>query len=336
MKHPKISIVIPTRNSRQFLDDCLGSIYKQDYPKEKIEVFVVDGGSTDNTVEIAKKYKVNILDNPEKLAEPAKVIGYKHSTGDLYFYLDSDAELVSKTWLKDMVFPLNDDKELVGSFTRYVSKKGQSAYNRYLDFNPLELWSMLSFLLPSIRDVTIEKKDKYDVVRINPDNAPPLGICLYRKKILDKVIRDPDKYNYVDIAIPLQLAEIGYDKLAYVERAGIYHARSGIGGRGFKREFHRQRRDVTVTYLPVIGKRKFNYIDYKNPLDILKVFGWVVYVNLIIPSLLVGIYKCIKHKDIAGMYELPVNLLLTNYIIYLFLSDPKGRRLIRNVVLGKA
>lgn len=325
--YPKISIIIPTYNSEDYIKACLDSIYKQNYPKSKLEVLVVDGGSTDKTREIAKKYPVKLLNNPKKLAEPAKTLGFKKATGDYFFYLDSDAELVSKNWFKNILKPFLEDEEIAGSFTRYLPRKTQSAFNRYVSYNPLQLWSMLSFLLPSISSITISKKKDYDVVKINPDKSPPVGICLYRKKYLDKVIKNPDTFNYVDIAIPLQLAELGHDKFAYVKQAGLYHRRTNL-----KHELKRQKRDVTVTYLPVIGERKFNYIDFNNPFDLFKVIFWVIYVNIIIPSLLVGIYKTIKYKDWAGMYELPTNFLLTNYIIYLFLSDQNGKKLLLKIL----
>lgn len=47
-----ISIIIPTLNSAKTLKDCLASIAMQDYPKDKIEIIIADGGSTDGTLEI--------------------------------------------------------------------------------------------------------------------------------------------------------------------------------------------------------------------------------------------------------------------------------------------
>lgn len=336
--YPKISIIIPTRgikndpffDSEKHVKACLDSVFKQDYPKNKIEVFIVDGGSTDRTLEIARKYPVKILHNKKKLAEPAKTLGFKHSTGSFFFYLDSDAALVSSRWFKKIIKPLLKEPQLAGSFTRYLPNKKQKPLNRYLSFNPLQLWSMLAFFLPSIEKATIRKERGYDVIKVALDKSPPTGICLYRKKFLDKLIKNPDTFNYVDVAIPLQLAELGHNKLAYVEDAGLYHRRSS-----FKREVQRQKRDVTVTYLPVVGKRKFDYIDFNNPIDVLKIIAWVLWVNLLIPSLVVGIYKTIKYKDFAGMYELPTNFILTNYIIYLFLTDKNGRKLIKRIITHK-
>ena len=52
---PTISIVIPAYNEEHFIEDCLNSVYQQDYPKELLEVIVVDGNSHDRTAEIIRE-----------------------------------------------------------------------------------------------------------------------------------------------------------------------------------------------------------------------------------------------------------------------------------------
>ncbi len=330
---PKVSIVIPVHFGAEYIGVCLEAIFKQNYPKDKIEVIVVISKTTiDDTEKIAGRYPVKIVINPKILAEPGKTLGYKYCTGDLYLYLDSDAELVSENWLKNLTKPFINDETIVGATTRYMPDPKQNAFNRFMSRSPLQLPPMLEFLLPSFSNITIEKRKGYDLIKVDPKRCPPIGMCIFRKKILDKVISDPDNFNYVDIAIPIQLAELGYDKMAYVEKdAGFYHRRNSL-----MRELRRTRRDVAVTYLPVVGERKFHYVDFNNPIDLFKIIYWVVYVNLIIPSLLVGIYKTIKYKDWAGMFELPLNFLLTNYVIYLFLTEKNGRKLLKNVFTGKS
>ena len=56
-----ISIIIPTKNNGDILEKCLASIKNLDYPKEELEVIIVDGHSTDETVKIAKKYSCKIV-----------------------------------------------------------------------------------------------------------------------------------------------------------------------------------------------------------------------------------------------------------------------------------
>jgi glycosyltransferase involved in cell wall biosynthesis len=66
MKKPFVSFIIPTYNSEKYLPLCLESIKKQDYPQDRYETFVIDGGSTDGTLSIAKKYKVKICKSPKR------------------------------------------------------------------------------------------------------------------------------------------------------------------------------------------------------------------------------------------------------------------------------
>jgi glycosyltransferase involved in cell wall biosynthesis len=57
----KISIIIPIYNEEKYIAKCLDSIIESDFDKDKIEVLLVDGGSTDKTVEIIKSIKKSIL-----------------------------------------------------------------------------------------------------------------------------------------------------------------------------------------------------------------------------------------------------------------------------------
>jgi len=325
------SVGILTLNSETTIKAVLESV------RNFAEIIICDGGSTDETLSLARAYGAKVIVQAPEFKEGNKIIdfsGVRDQTlavarNPWFFYLDSDAELVSKQWLKKLTQPFMDDSDIAGSFTRYYPNKRQTAFNRYVSFDPLQLWPMLSFLLPSIEGVIVKKGKTFDSVKINPKRTIPVGMCLYRKRYLNKVITNPDTFNYVDIAIPLQLAELGFDKFAYVVDAGMYHRRSNLW-----REVKRQKRDVTVTYLPVFGQRKFNYIDFNKKGDLLKIVLWVLWANLLIPGLVVGLYKTIKYRDWAGMYELPTNFILTNYIIYLFVSDRKGKELLKKMIFS--
>ena len=73
MKYPTISIVIPTYNEEINIERCLSSIIRQNYPSQKIELIVVDDDSTDNTINIAKKFGAKILHNGKKNIEIGKI-----------------------------------------------------------------------------------------------------------------------------------------------------------------------------------------------------------------------------------------------------------------------
>src|SRR3989344_4169516 len=100
---PLISIIIATFNSERTLSMTLESIKKQDYPQKKIDVLVIDGGSTDKTLVLAKKNKCKIIPNPLKEPIPAKHIGYLRSRGKYAMYLDSDEVLESASSLTKKV-----------------------------------------------------------------------------------------------------------------------------------------------------------------------------------------------------------------------------------------
>lgn len=94
-KNPKISIIIPTFNSAQYIDSCLSSIKNQSY--RNVEVIVVDQQSCDDTVKIAKRYNAKIISVPRPAfySPPSKSrnIGAKAAKGEIFYHLDSDMEV---------------------------------------------------------------------------------------------------------------------------------------------------------------------------------------------------------------------------------------------------
>ncbi len=93
------SIIMPTYNSENTIEMALTSIRDQNMPDESIEILVVDGGSTDNTIEIAQKYNAIILPNPKRFPEYAKRIGLDNARGRWVVFQDSDEVLTSNEQL---------------------------------------------------------------------------------------------------------------------------------------------------------------------------------------------------------------------------------------------
>ncbi len=84
----KVSIVVACRNEEAFIGDCLDSILANDYPKDLLEVLVVDGVSDDGTRVIVESYSerfpfVRLVDNPRRLASTAFNLGIQHAFGDV-------------------------------------------------------------------------------------------------------------------------------------------------------------------------------------------------------------------------------------------------------------
>lgn len=90
----KISIIIPAFNSGAVLNSAIESILRQDY--ENIELIIIDGGSTDETIELIKKYNSQIkywISEPDKGIYDAMNKGIAAATGTWLLFLGADDEL---------------------------------------------------------------------------------------------------------------------------------------------------------------------------------------------------------------------------------------------------
>ena len=91
---PKVSIVIPCRNEEKFIGKCLDSILANDYPKDRLEILVVDGMSEDGTRTTVQSYAHNyafmrLLDNPKKIPPAALNIGIANAKGEIIMRMDA-------------------------------------------------------------------------------------------------------------------------------------------------------------------------------------------------------------------------------------------------------
>jgi glycosyltransferase involved in cell wall biosynthesis len=88
---PKISIVMPSLNQVQYVEEAILSVVRQDYPR--LEFLVIDGGSTDGTLEIIENYKDRIdcsVSEPDRCQNHAVNKGLLRATGDYIGWLNSD------------------------------------------------------------------------------------------------------------------------------------------------------------------------------------------------------------------------------------------------------
>jgi glycosyltransferase involved in cell wall biosynthesis len=110
-----LSVVIPTLNSASTISLTLFSIFSNKFPRELFEVLVVDNGSSDKTVEIAKKYPVKIFHCPKRGIGPPRNLGIKMAEGNIVCFTDSDC-VVENDWLKKILdfFDKNPEADGVG------------------------------------------------------------------------------------------------------------------------------------------------------------------------------------------------------------------------------
>ena len=91
MNNPKITIVTPSYNQQEFIEETILSVINQDY--KNIEFIVIDGGSTDGSIDIIKKYDKNLsfwVSKKDDGQSDAIHKGFKMATGDIICWLNSD------------------------------------------------------------------------------------------------------------------------------------------------------------------------------------------------------------------------------------------------------
>ena len=108
MENIKFSFIIPTYNCTDFIENCLSSIFLQTY--KNYEIIVVDDCSTDNTVDILKKYdNIKILSTSKNSRQgAARNIGLDNCTGDYILFVDSDDSLYDNYVLEKIANKLNN------------------------------------------------------------------------------------------------------------------------------------------------------------------------------------------------------------------------------------
>jgi glycosyltransferase involved in cell wall biosynthesis len=98
---PKISIVTPSFNQGDFIEETILSVLNQNYPN--LEYIIIDGGSTDQTVEIIKKYESKLtywVSEPDNGQGNAINKGFRKATGDLFGWINSDDYYTPNSFLK--------------------------------------------------------------------------------------------------------------------------------------------------------------------------------------------------------------------------------------------
>jgi glycosyltransferase involved in cell wall biosynthesis len=108
-----LSVVIPTLNSASTISLTLSSIFSNKFQREMFEVLVVDNGSSDKTVEIAKKYPVKVLHCPKRGIGPPRNFGARMAEGEIVCFTDSDC-VVGKDWLKRIFKFFDENPEADG------------------------------------------------------------------------------------------------------------------------------------------------------------------------------------------------------------------------------
>jgi cellulose synthase/poly-beta-1,6-N-acetylglucosamine synthase-like glycosyltransferase len=207
-----VSIIVPTLNSGSTIDECLRSVLELDYPKDLLEVIVIDGGSTDDTMEVAKGHPVKVvysqLNPPEAYNMVMKDIQFP-----IIGLIDSDAK-VEKQWLKKLVKLLDDPKVAGASGT-------------------VDTWNK-DKLVPRV--IGYELISRYRRLPNTVERVATMNLLL-KKKIVEEIGGfDEALPTQYDTDIGARLAQEGYT-IAFDAEAMCYHFHRPTLGTFFKQQY---------------------------------------------------------------------------------------------------
>ena len=183
MKNPKVSVIIPVFNKEKFLGRCLRSILSQSMSFKDYEIIAVDDGSIDNSNEILKRYKneIILINHNLNLGLPAALnTGIRAAKGQFIIRLDAD-DYVHEDYLKimDLTLRMNNNIDAVACDYLLVNEKQDQVSNiNCLDY-PIGCAIMYriehlielglydeNFLVHEDKDLKLRFEKKYSLTRV--------------------------------------------------------------------------------------------------------------------------------------------------------------------------
>jgi len=195
---PKVSIIIATLNNEKTIGECLKSIFELNYPKELLEVIVVDGDSNDATVKIAKNYSAKII---IKQANAPSAYNYamNYVEGEILGTIDADAK-VEKEWLNKLIVHLKDPKVAGVSGT-------------------IETWNNES-MLP--RCIGYDLKYRYNRIKNEANRVATMNLLLKKNIVQEVGGFDENLATQYDTDLGVRITSKGY-KIILEPQAKCYH-----------------------------------------------------------------------------------------------------------------
>jgi glycosyltransferase involved in cell wall biosynthesis len=207
---PTISIVVPTLNNEATIRKCLDSIARVDYPKRNIDVILLDCGSTDQTIHIAKDFPIRIAIEPGKPRGATYNRGLKMTRNQYIAYVDGDG-YVSEDWIREGVEMLDADTACAAVYF------------------PSEIPSDTTFLQRAIGIYQLKGK-LVAVVNQEQTGAGANG-ALYRRTAVDSVGGFDEQLTYgQERELDIRLNQSGYRIKIGKSNRVFHYPRSTLGG----------------------------------------------------------------------------------------------------------
>jgi len=220
-QNPLVSIIVPTYNRKQELTRLIESIKQSNYPKESIEIIVVDDASTDGTYDVIKKGfpDIKVIRNAKRrMTSGTRNVGIKWSKGDYLFFVDDD-NVVDRQAISSLVNFMKKNKNvgLAGPIMHYYSV-------------PQEIWCAggklrrpLCITTHISQHKTAETLQTANICAIECDFIP--NAFMVRKQIIKEIgLFDEKNFPILweDADFSLRIKQRGY-QIAMFPKAKVWH-----------------------------------------------------------------------------------------------------------------
>lgn len=219
---PKISVIIPVFNEEKFIEATVEFLLKQDYPSDKMEILVVDGGSDDKTTEIVtaladKDSRVRLLDNPKNLSSAGRNVGVKNAAGEIITFIDGHTYIDNEQLLKNTALLMSKKEVSVLSRPQFLDTPDNNPFQEAVS---LARKSVIGHGLDSTIYTT---EDKY----VNPASSG----ASYRREVFDKIgYYDENMDAAEDVEFNYRAAVNGYKSFTSMRLAVFYYPRDSFRG----------------------------------------------------------------------------------------------------------
>jgi glycosyltransferase involved in cell wall biosynthesis len=254
-----VSVVIPVRNREQTIQPLMESLQKLDYDRNKVEVIVVDGNSTDKTQEIVKKYPVKLIVEEKKGLNRARNTGIKSSKGDIIAFTDSDC-VVPPNWITKIVENFKDPE---------VSCVGGSAKALDTDFISQYADNSVVRLMPFFT-----KREELNSVK--PFFRHPAGCNMaFRRKVAEDVGYFDEKiqYGFDEVEFADRVCKAGY-KMVLDPDVVVWHKH-----RSSLKDFLKQNFQYGKGSGLVLKQNKLN--DSVSKWSLMSMIGFIIWMSVV-------------------------------------------------------
>lgn len=276
----KLSVVVLSYNSEDYLSDCLRSIIGGPSIKDSLEILVVDNGSTDQSTKIALGFGVRLIESGQNLGfAKGNNLGLKEAKGELVLVLNPDTVIQPEALKKLVDFLSSKQEELVAVSPLLLLAEGKPQVEYYMRFP--NLWQIFLYHNPVLRPVSMAIPFLKSKIAQSPQGEPfvvdqlPGAALMASRKVWQKVGQFEEGYNFLfeDVDWCWRAKKLGV-KLMVNPRAKIIH----LGGVSWKKKLKQESTDFYYQFFAsmLFFVRK-NYQEFEG-----KIFKWAVLLNFVL------------------------------------------------------